>query len=286
MPKQMEIPAEETMTRFFDYIKQWVKGQPAQVAYVYNDHYTSYAKFWNEAQHFAKFLLQSGVQKGDRLAYIITPRPEFLIFYLASTMVGAIIVGIDINCEVEETAYILNHSNSSHILTICSHEDVNYQDYLTEVLKRSPGVEEVWIAGGSAELPNAITFQEIMQGDYSAYDQALQDRLEEISPEDGLVIAYATDANGGLQGNSLTQQDVITEGLIVKDEWLAPAGMQPGDHILLAGPLNHTVYAAELYAAPMIAGCTEYLFEEYDPIVSPQLIKKYAIDFIPGELVM
>lgn len=274
----------EAMPRFFDYIKQWAEGLPAQIAYVYNDHYTNYATFWNEAKHFAKYLLKIGVLRGDRLAYIMTPRPEFLTFYLASAMVGAIMVEININYEAADIAYILNNSDSNHILTIYSYNDVKYQDYITKVYKQIPGIDQVWVAGGPAELPNAIPFEEIMKGDYSEFDTALQRRINQVSPEDELIMAYNLDSTGQLQGAVLTHHDIIAHGLITKEEWLAPAGIQPGDHILLAGSLNHAGSAAEWCAAPMIAGATQYLLEKYDPMISPQLIKKYGIDLIPGEI--
>lgn len=286
MPNRTKKQTVEAMPRFFDYLNLWAEGQPAQVAYVYNDHYTNYIKFWNEAQHFAKYLLKIGIKKGDRLAYIMTPRPELLTFYLASTMVGAVMVEININARAAEMAYILNHSGSKHILTIYEFDDVKYQDRLTESFKQAPSIDQVWVTGGRAELLNAIPFTEIMNGDYSEYDIALQNRINEIEPDDGLVIVYTSDASGQTEGTLLTHQDVIAQGLMMKDEWLAPAGIQPGDHILLAGPLNHAGSAAELCAAPMIAGCTQYLLEKYNPMVTPKLIEKYRIDLIPGQPVM
>jgi len=286
MPNRTEYQLEETMPRFFDYLNLWVQGQPAQVAYVFNDHYTNYANFWNEAQHFAKYLLKIGVKKGDRLAFIMTPRPELLTFYLASTMVGAVMVAMNINFKTTEMAYVLNHSGSSHILTIHGYDDVKYQDYLKEALKQVSNVGQVWVAGGPAELPNATTFEEIMHGDYSEYNKALQNRINEIEADDGLIIVYTAQPTGQPEGTVLTHRDVIAHGLNTKDEWLAPAGIQPGDHILIAGPMNHAGSAAELYAAPMIAGSTQYLMEKYDPMVTPKLIEKYRIDLMPGQPVM
>jgi len=286
MPNRTGSQTEESMPRFSDYLKLWAEGQPAQVAYVYNNHYTNYAKFWNEAKHFAKYLLKIGVKKGDRLAYIMTPRPELLTFYLASTMVGAVMVEININSRAAEMAYILNNSGSNHILTIYEFDDVKYQDRLTEAFKQAPSIEQVWVAGGRAELLNAIPFADIMNGDYSEYDLALQNRINDIEPDDGLIIVYTSDASSQPEGAVLTHRDVIAQGLITKNEWLTPAGIQPGDHILLAGSLNHTGSAAEMYAAPMIAGCTQYLLEKYDPMTTPKLIEKYRIDLMPGQPVM
>jgi acyl-CoA synthetase (AMP-forming)/AMP-acid ligase II len=276
---------DETMPRFFDYLNLWVQGQPAQVAYVYNDRYTNYIKFWNEAKHFAKYLLKTGVQKGDRLACIMTPRPELLTFYLASTMIGAIMVEINVHCMPSEIAYILDNSGSSHILTTYSYNDVKYQDYLAENFKQGAAGGQVWVAGGCAELPNAITYEEIMQGDYSEFDDAWQNRISEIGPDDELLMVYTSGAAGQPQSTLLTHRNVIAQSLTTKDEWLAPAGIQPGDHILLAVPSNDASSLAGLYAAPMIAGCTQYLFENYDPANTQKLIDKYRIDLIPNELV-
>ena len=97
------------LPRLSDYMKKWANKLPDHVAFIYHDVPISYRQLNKNVQQLAKYMLKMGVKKGDRLGYIMNGRPEFFTFYLAASMVGAVIVGMNTRHTAHEIAYILSN---------------------------------------------------------------------------------------------------------------------------------------------------------------------------------
>ena len=55
-------------------------------------------------------LRASGVEPGDRVAYLMPNLPEMLIAHFAVPLAGGILVAINTRLTAEEVSYILRHS--------------------------------------------------------------------------------------------------------------------------------------------------------------------------------
>ena len=231
----------------------------------------------------AKYLLKIGVKKGDRLGYVMNGRPEFFCFYMAASMVGAIIVGMGTRFTAHEMEYVLNNSGASHVLTLYGLGDVaNFQERLGQALTKCSSVQQVWVVGGPAELPDALTLNEIMQADYSAYDQALKDREAQVGLDDGLLIVYTSGTTGQPKGALLTHRSVVCQSLVLIDELGAPTGITPDDKLLHHVPVNHVSGATELGAAPLIAGSTLVVIDQFSPVETLEKMQKYKVTIFAG----
>jgi non-ribosomal peptide synthetase component F len=66
---------EGALPRLTDYMKRAAERDPGHPAFIYKDEELSYGEFSKNAHQFARFLLKIGVQKGDRLGYIMNGLP-------------------------------------------------------------------------------------------------------------------------------------------------------------------------------------------------------------------
>ncbi len=271
------------LPRFSDYMKKWADQIPTHAAFIYHDVPISYQQLRKNVEQVAKYMLKMGVKKGDRLGYVMNGRPEFFTFYLAASMVGAIVVGMSTRHTSHEMAYVLSNCEASHVLCLYGLLDVpSYQERLGEALKECPSVEQVWVVGGPPRLPNAVTWHQIMQGDYSEFDQALKDREAEVSTDDPLIIVYTSGSTGQPKGAVLTHRNIISMALVQTSEFLAPTGMQPGDHVVCASPVNHVSGATEWGAAPLIAGCSQVLMDYFEPHLANRICEQYRVPLMAG----
>src|SRR3954468_12096826 len=92
-------------------------GRSAEVfadrtAIVYGERRTSYAEFAAEAQQVAKGLRGSGIEPGDRVAYLLPNVPEMLVAHFAVPLAGAVLVAINTRLAPAEVAYICAHSGA------------------------------------------------------------------------------------------------------------------------------------------------------------------------------
>ena len=81
-----------------------------KMAIVYGDRRYTYREFAAEATRVAHALRGSGVEPGDRVAYLLPNIPEMLVAHFAVPLAGAVLVAINTRLSTEEIRYILDHS--------------------------------------------------------------------------------------------------------------------------------------------------------------------------------
>ena len=83
---------------------------PDKTAIVYGERRSTYREFAAEATRVAHALRGSGVEPGDRVAYLLPNIPEMLVAHFAVPLAGAVLVAINTRLSTEEIRYILDHS--------------------------------------------------------------------------------------------------------------------------------------------------------------------------------
>jgi fatty-acyl-CoA synthase len=85
---------------------------PDKTAIVYGDRRDTYAQFAAEATRVAHALRGSGIEPGDRVAYLVPNIPEMLVAHFAVPLAGAVLVAINTRLSTDEVRYILDHSGA------------------------------------------------------------------------------------------------------------------------------------------------------------------------------
>ncbi len=83
-----------------------------KTAVVYGERRYDYRELADEVQRVARALRASGVEPGDRVAYLLPNLPEMLVAHFAVPLAGAVLVSINTRLSTEEVRYILDHSGS------------------------------------------------------------------------------------------------------------------------------------------------------------------------------
>ncbi len=83
-----------------------------KTAISYGDRQISYSEMADEATRVARALEASGIEKGDRVAYLCPNVPEMLVAHFAVPLLGAVLVAVNTRLSPEEIRYILDHSGS------------------------------------------------------------------------------------------------------------------------------------------------------------------------------
>ena len=85
---------------------------PEKTAIVYGDREMTYAEMAAAATRLARALEASGIQAGDRVAYLCPNIPEMLVSHFGVPLLGAVLVAINTRLSPGEIEYILNHSGA------------------------------------------------------------------------------------------------------------------------------------------------------------------------------
>ena len=94
------------------FLERSAEVYPDKVAIVHGDRRTSYRDFASEATRLARALQASGIEPGDRVAYLCPNIPELLVAHFAVPLAGAVLVAINTRLAPEEVRYICNHSGA------------------------------------------------------------------------------------------------------------------------------------------------------------------------------
>jgi fatty-acyl-CoA synthase len=85
---------------------------PDKTAVIYGTRRLTYSELAAEAQRVARALQASGVEPGDRVAYMMPNLPELLIAHYAVPLAGAVLVAVNTRLTAGEVTYILSHSGA------------------------------------------------------------------------------------------------------------------------------------------------------------------------------
>jgi len=99
------------------------------------------------AARFAGTLFAAGVRPGDRVALMVSNRPEFMQVYLGCTWLGAIAVPINVASRGPQLQHFLSNSGAKLLAIEASLLDaLNFLDISKLALER------IWLVGGEASI--------------------------------------------------------------------------------------------------------------------------------------
>jgi acyl-CoA synthetase (AMP-forming)/AMP-acid ligase II len=100
-----------------DHVARHAFAIPGAVAIRYQGESITWAGLHDRVRRAAAAFAGQGVRRGDRIAVLMTNRPEFLESVLAASAIGAIAVPVNFRLAPAEAAYILQDSGASLVVT-------------------------------------------------------------------------------------------------------------------------------------------------------------------------
>src|SRR5947208_14059264 len=108
---------------------------PDKVAIVYGGRRVTYREFAAEATRLARALRASGIEPGDRVAYLLPNIPEMLVAHFAVPLAGGVLVAVNTRLAAAEIAYILGLSGANILAVDAAlHASVHCEHSLSEVI--------------------------------------------------------------------------------------------------------------------------------------------------------
>jgi acyl-CoA synthetase (AMP-forming)/AMP-acid ligase II len=98
------------------FLERSARVWPDKIAVVYGRRRLTYSELAAEAMRVALALQASGVEPGDRVAYLMPNLPEMLIAHYAVPLAGGILVAVNTRLTAEEVAYMLQHSGAKIVV--------------------------------------------------------------------------------------------------------------------------------------------------------------------------
>lgn len=221
----------------------------------------TYAEVRREVEHLSQFLRSQGIMHGDRVALLGENSPQWCIAYLATTILGAIIVPILTEFHPSDIHHILRHSESKVLfvseryyhkiedLDLVSFNAIILLDTLSLIKPPASknSLRQLIIEGGK-ELQKIRTLMMGLAGKIQT----------EVREDDVAAIIYTSGTTGHSKGVMLTHKNIVWDAL----EAAKLPNITSSDVLLSILPLAHVYECTIGFIIPFMCGATIYYIKK------------------------
>ncbi|MGM0452833.1 MAG: AMP-dependent synthetase/ligase [Thermodesulfobacteriota bacterium] len=261
-------------------LKKTVDDNPDHVAYrwFYDDESSdsvTWKEFYDQLKQVAKGLMALDVQKGDKVIILSYSCYKWVLADLSINTAGAATVGIYQSNLASDCEYIINHSDAVVVFA----EDETQLQKLMSIRDKLSNIRKVILFNGNAPANDdwVVTFDEFMKFGKDINEKDLQNRIQEVTPQDTATIVYTSGTTGVPKGAVLTHDNMTFTPQSVKGSVEA----YEDDESFLFLPLAH-VFARTCVYATVLVGATLNFARSMDTIVDDlQLAKPHWFPSVP-----
>jgi len=262
-------PASRTLP---DLLDELAARQPDHELIVGGGERLSYAQTRERARRLAKGLRRLGVTAGDRVALVMTNRPEWLLIDFAVTMLGATLVPISTWSRPRELEYVLAHCGVTTLITVPRLGAQRFLDAVTEMggpgSARLPDLRRVVVAGGERPA-GTIALDDLAALGRDVPDAEIDAAQRAVTAEDVACILYTS-------GTTSTPKGVqLRHGGLLENMWNIGERqhLTPADRMWMGISLFWS-FGANALVAVMSHGGTLVLQEQLDAGEALALIER------------
>ncbi len=255
MPDPMPERAP-VLPRIADYLAHHAAGQPEAEAMVHGAARWNWAQLAAEVETLARAFLAAGVQRGDRIACLSTPRPEFWIGFLASARIGAIWVGLNPRHTGPELTHVIEDSAPVLLLALAAHRDRDFASEIAALTATRPEMPVYLFGGDAPSLPDLLALAD--QTDPTTLERA----EAAVQPADPAAIVYTSGSTGKPKGALLPHRGLSFCSHLQNRAWGARQGQT---RIINYFPVNHLAALCDVSCFVLIAGGALIWMEDFDP---------------------
>ena len=257
-------PAAHTLG---DLVDEMAAATPNAEAVVFRDERLSYAGLKARVDEFAKALLAAGVARGDRVAVLVTNRPEWIVAAFGAAKIGAIVAAISTFSTPRELAWALEHSGAKVLVTL---EGFRGRSYLDGLDRTAPPQLQTVVAIDGPPRPGVSSLTDFLAGGAAVDAAALGAAQRAVTPRDIAYILYTSGSTAAPKGVTLAHGNVIANGFDIGERMHLTAA----DRVWLAVPLFWSFGSANALPAILTHGGCAVLQESFEPGEALTLIER------------
>jgi long-chain acyl-CoA synthetase len=294
-PKEVDYPQGEKPV--FEYLRDNARAFPDRVAIIFYGKEVTYGQLDQMSEQFARFLIESGLEKGDRIALFLPSCPQYHIAHYGINKMGGAIVPCSPLFKEWELVYELRDAGAKAIVSLdllypvaagacneCGIEKIVVTS-MHDFLPKEPTMNLTPMMNmPKVKHPNTTEFVDILSRYPSTQVQV------DVGLDDIVQLQYTGGTTGLPKGAILTHgaklfkvsalSNIINANMAFlghNEDYFSSLTTLPTFHI--AGMLGSV--------DTMIAqGATQVLMAMFDPVAAMQAIDKYKLQFFQATVPM
>ncbi|HEV8194261.1 MAG TPA: AMP-binding protein, partial [Ktedonobacterales bacterium] len=241
---------------------------PERPAIYWRDVTLTYRELYALVRSTAAGLQALGLRKGDRLCLLMANRPEYLIAWMAASILGVVVSPMNPSYKEREVAYQLENSEATAIVV-----QRELLPLVQAVRSQTPQLRYVLVTGSEpiADDTTVIAFGLLMR-----LHPPTQAPLVEIHSDDLLALPYSSGTTGLPKGVMLTHRNLV----INYHQFISASRLTEQDVFLVFLPLYH-IYGVALLGQATFSGAALVLMERFDAAEALSLVNKHGVTIFP-----
>jgi fatty-acyl-CoA synthase len=221
----------------------------------------TYGRVEADAEALAAALSELGLSTGDRLALVLTPRPEFAIATFAAAKLGLTIVPLSPRLTSAELQYALRHSGATCAVTLENALGTDYLQLFENLMPQLPELRHL-VTVGEQELwhdDRIFQFEDLISSG-AGRDYANSVAADAGGRDERFAIVYTSGTMGKPKGVELSHGNMLAAASGTADA----IGLGPTDRVVGVSALFHVFGLGPGLLATLLAGASLILREESD----------------------
>ncbi|MGE0159457.1 MAG: class I adenylate-forming enzyme family protein [Gemmatimonadales bacterium] len=236
----------------------------------------TYGGVESDAEALAAALAELGLVAGDRLALVLTPRPEFALATFAAAKLGLTIVPLSPRLTSSELQYALRHSGATCAVTLENALGTDYLQLFENLMPQLPELRHL-VTVGEQELwhdDRIFQFEDLVSSgagrDYAAADvDASGDRF---------ALVYTSGTMGKPKGVELSHANLLAAAAGTADA----IGLGPSDRVVGVSALAHVFGLGPGLLGTLLAGASLVLREESHATTTLDDVERHRASVLYG----
>ena len=263
------------LPRISDYPQIIARLHPDHPAAILGEHILDYGQLAQQIDDCCRAMLAHGIDKGDRIAILSTPRPEYLVLLLAGLRIGAIVVGLNPVHQLDEYRQVIADCAPKLLFAFGRPRGLDKLKALL-ALRQEFACIDVMVdlapaEGHSFGMPYAV----FLQGGAATPPQTYAAAIGNVSPDDVALIVHTSGSTGRPKGAMITHGN-LARGADIQ------LGLFPTSplRVLCNLPITHTACSSDVVAYAIAGGGTLIFQEQFDPRGVLALIETHRVTFL------
>ncbi|HPL64177.1 MAG TPA: AMP-binding protein [Syntrophales bacterium] len=269
--------AWKSLSQTWHYVEKWAAERPGAEAVVFEESRLTWADLKKETDKVALSLLEIGVEKGDRVAFLAMARPEFLTSYMAAGKVGAVWMGMNPKFTMDELRYQIGDSRPKVLIALRRFLDNDLGEGIRALAGEFPFIRKILILGDP--IAGAESFLDFTGKARDHLLPELDRRAASVSGNDEALLMYTSGSTGKPKGVVHTHRSIVENIKVEVQKFY----IHPGSRVLLHFPVNHVAADVEIGFGSIMAGACLVCMDKFDPVETLRMIQKEKLTFL-GQL--
>lgn len=182
----------------------------------------TYQELQERSMQLASYLVELGINRGDRIALLCESKPEWGVNLFGSWRSGATVVPLDVKLTSSELYNILSDCNPRVVLTSAKHLEV-----IKELQGRIPSIEHIFLTDDDADNTE---YKRVLDLKPTKTSPGVERQYQEVA-----LFVYTSGTTGNPKGVMTTFSNLIFQ----VDSFKEMVGLNENDRALSILPLNH-----------------------------------------------